>query len=41
MLEMNGDLYIMAGQTFSKFYNDVWKSSDEGSTWTVATNDAP
>lgn len=40
MLEMDGCLYIMAGQTFSTFYNDVWKSCDEGSTWTAATEDA-
>merc|ERR1719329_1249104 len=28
-----GCLYLMGGQTFTHFYNDVWSPCDAGETW--------
>jgi len=36
-----GCLFLMGGQTFSEFYNDVWKTCDQAETWTQVTKEAP
>ena len=33
MVEANDCMLVMGGQTFTSFYNDVWKSCDDGATW--------
>jgi len=33
-------LFLMGGQTFSHFYNDVWKTCDQAETWTKVTDKA-
>jgi len=39
----DGCIFLMGGQTFTHFYNDVWKSCDAGNSWTeiVADKAAP
>jgi len=34
-----GDLYIIGGYNHIKFFNDVWKSSDGGQTWSQVLGD--
>lgn len=40
---LDGVLYMMGGQTdlVGTAYNDVWKSTDGGVTWTLVTSSAP
>jgi hypothetical protein len=38
MVALKGCLYVMGGQTFSTYMNDVWKSCDEGKSWTSLGN---
>jgi len=33
MVTFKGCLYVMGGQNFSVYRNDVWKSCDESKTW--------
>jgi hypothetical protein len=39
--DASGCLFLMGGQTFSEFYNDVWKTCDKAETWTKVTDHAP
>lgn len=39
--DANGCLFLMGGQTFSHFYNDVWKTCDAAETWTQVAKEAP
>lgn len=36
-----GCLFLMGGQTFSEFYNDVWKTCDQAETWSQVLKEAP
>lgn len=38
--DASGCVYIMGGQTFSSFYNDVWKTCDAANTWSLMTESA-
>lgn len=38
--DANRCLFLMGGQTFSQFFNDVWKSCDQAETWTQVTKAA-
>lgn len=35
--DSKGCIFLMGGQTFTTFYNDVWKTCDTATTWTQAT----
>jgi len=37
--DANGCLLLIGGQTFSHFYNDVWKTCDGADTWTKIVKD--
>jgi len=41
--DKDGCIFLMGGQTFTHFYNDVWKSCDTGDSWTniLADKEAP
>jgi N-acetylneuraminic acid mutarotase len=39
--DASGCLYLMGGQTFSEFRNDVWKTCDKAETWTQVNKQAP
>jgi hypothetical protein len=39
--DASGCIFLMGGQTFSQFYNDVWKSCDGADSWTQVTKQAP
>jgi len=39
--DANGCLFLMGGQTFSHFYNDIWKTCDKAETWTQVLEQAP
>lgn len=38
--DANNCLYLMGGQTFAYFYNDVWSTCDGANTWTQLTDHA-
>ena len=38
---VKGHLVLTAGQGLSKFYNDVWRSADQGRTWEQVNGNAP
>lgn len=38
--DASGCIYLMGGQTFSEFYNDVWKTCDNGDSWNQVTEKA-
>jgi len=38
--DSNGCIFLMGGQTFSQFFNDVWKSCDSAETWSLVTKSA-
>lgn len=41
MVVMKNCIYVMAGQTFSEYYNDIWKSCDgTGTQWSQVTSKA-
>jgi N-acetylneuraminic acid mutarotase len=39
--DASGCLFLMGGQTFSHFYNDVWKTCDQAESWTQVMKEAP
>merc|ERR1719310_2031935 len=39
--DASGCMFLMGGQTFSHFLNDVWKTCDKAQTWTQVTKEAP
>ncbi len=38
---VNGHLVLTGGQSLMTFYNDVWRSADQGRTWEQVCADAP
>ncbi len=38
---VRGNLVLMGGQGLFKFYNDVWRSADQGRTWQLVCAEAP
>ncbi|CAJ1384160.1 unnamed protein product [Effrenium voratum] len=42
LIEENDDgcIFLMGGQTFSTFFNDVWKSCDGADSWSLVTKQA-
>ena len=40
-VSFKGDLYIMGGQNNPTLHTDVWKSVDDGATWTQIQTDVP
>ena len=40
-VSFKGDLYVMGGKNAGGTHKDVWKSTDDGATWTQIQADAP
>ena len=38
---IDGDIILTGGQSLTTFYNDVWRSSDQGRTWVQVCAEAP
>jgi len=38
---LNGCVFVMGGQTFTTYRNDVWRSCDDGLTWSMIAEKAP
>jgi len=38
--DAEGCIWLMGGQTFSEFFNDVWKSCDGAESWSLVTKEA-
>jgi len=41
MVSLGECMYVFGGQTFTRFYNDVWRSCDQGYTWEEIQPQAP